>query len=62
MKTFYERTDSEKDIIKKAYQYEIEAIENNNLDSNPYLPRVLSMEDGKDVWEAINVAIELKYL
>lgn len=62
MITFAERTENEKDIIRKAYRFEIEAIEELNFERNPYFNAIKAMEDGKDIWEAINIAIELKYL
>ena len=51
------RTESEKDIIRKAYEFEIEAIENLDSNPNPYLSAIHAM--GLD--EALNEAIDLHY-
>ena len=56
---FTNRTKSEQDIIRKAYQFEMEAIENCDSATNPYFYAIKAMEDGENVWEAINIAIEM---
>ena len=56
---FTNRTKSEQDIIRKAYQFEMEAIENCDSTTNPYFHIIKAMEDGENVWEAINVAVEM---
>lgn len=61
MKTWFERTATEQDIINKAYEFEINAIE--NLDPmvddlpNPYIEEIKAM----GLWEAFNEAVEMKY-
>lgn len=50
-----------KEIIRNAYDFEIEAIENDDLSKNPYFDMIKEFEDGDEIWEAINVAIEMKY-
>lgn len=58
---FTDRTKSEQDIIRKAYQFEMEAIENCDAATNPYFYTIKAMEEGEDVWEAINVAVEMAF-
>lgn len=62
MKSFTERTIREQEIIRKAYQFEVMAIDNDIDDINPYVKTIREMEDGEEILEAINVALELKYL
>lgn len=61
MKNFTERTSAEQEIIRKAYDFEIMAIETDNTNINPYLDTIKAMENGTELWEAINVAVELAY-
>ena len=57
MTDYTNRTESEKEIIRKAYEFEIEAIENLDASPNPYLDAIRAM--GLD--EALDEAIELRY-
>lgn len=57
MKSFYERTEAEKAIIRNAYAFEAEAIEAGSNEPNPYAEAVKAM----GLWEAINEALELHY-
>lgn len=57
MKTYFERPIAEQEIIRKAYNFEIEAIENNSSERNPYFEEIQAM----GLWEAINEAIEMAY-
>ena len=43
MKNFYERTETEKNIICKAYDFEIEAIKNLDPTANPYMEEIKAM-------------------
>lgn len=52
---------TKEDIIKNAYEFEIEAIENDDLSKNPYIDMIKEFEDGDEIWEAVNVAVEMKY-
>jgi len=61
MKNFTERTSAEQEIIRKAYDFEIMAIETDSTATNPYFSTIKAMENGKKLLEAINVAIELAY-
>ena len=40
LKEYLERNDIERHIIDKAYQFEVDAIENESYAFNPYLKRV----------------------
>lgn len=57
MKTYFERSTAEQEIIRKAYNFEIEAIENNSAERNPYFEEIQTM----GLWEALNEAIEMAY-
>ena len=59
MKTFFDRTPVEQAIIREAYNFEIRAIEEEDPSPNPFFEIIKIMEDGKEVWDAINFAIEL---
>ena len=49
------------EIIRKAYDFEIKAIENDDLSENPYINAVKELENGNEIWEAIDVAVSMKY-
>ena len=55
MKTYFDCSTTEQEIFRKAYNFEIEAIENNSTERNPYFEKIQSM----GVWEAFNRAIEM---
>lgn len=57
MINFYDRTSNEQDLIRKAYEFEIDAIEQDNAEPNPYCEAVKAL----GLWEAINEAVEIKY-
>ena len=57
MKTWFERTTKEKDIINKAYDFEINAIEPLDNTPNPYVEEIKAM----GLWEAFNEAVEMRY-
>ena len=65
--TYFARNNFEKDTIRRAYEFEINAIEfmktTGQIDNrpNPYKETVLSMADGEKVWEAIEEAIEMAF-
>lgn len=59
MTTFTQRTIEQQDIIRKAYDFEIEAIENCDSSRNPWFDTIMAMPNGEELWEAINVAIEM---
>lgn len=61
MKTYWERTEEEKDLINKAYRYEVEAIESLSTERNPYKDKVRALEDGYALWEYIEEALEMAY-
>jgi len=58
MTTFFERPASEQEIIRKACDFEVEAIATLSNEENPYYHDILAMKDGKTVWEAINEYVE----
>ena len=57
MKTFYERTTAEQEIIAKAYEFEVAAIETESTEPNPYTETLKAM----GLWEALNEALEMAY-
>jgi hypothetical protein len=57
MKTFFERTPAEQEIITKAYEFEVAAIEAESSERNPYAEAVKTM----GLWEALNEALEMAY-
>lgn len=59
MKTFFDRTPDEQAIIREAYNFEIRAIKKEDSSSNPLFETVKTMENGDEVWDAINLAVEL---
>ena len=58
---YFERPQIEKDIIKMAYDFEINAIEECDATRNPWHKEIMSWADGKAVWDAIDEALALKY-
>lgn len=54
-------TDYARHIVRCAYDFEVSAIEACDSKRNPYVDEILSWENGSEIWEAINVALELKY-
>lgn len=61
MTTFTQRTTEQQDIIRKAYDFEIEAIENCDSSRNPWFDTIKAMPDGDTLWEAINEAVEMAF-
>ena len=67
MMKFFDRTPEQQEVIRKAYQFEAEAIEAMRAghdaiaDENPWFRKVLAMPEGREVWKAIDVAIEMAY-
>ena len=61
MKNFVERTAAEQEVIRKAYDFEIMAIEANNANINPYFEMIKAMENGEEIWKAIDTAVEMAY-
>lgn len=57
MKTYFERTATEQEIIRKAYEFEIKAIEEDNDERNPYAEAIMAM----GLWDALSEAVEMAY-
>lgn len=57
MTTYFNRTPAEQEIIRKAYDFEIEAIKNDSSDRNPYATILQNM----GLWEAVNEAVEMAF-
>ena len=57
MTNFFNRTVNEQQIIRMAYEFEIQAIENCDTSPNPYKEAIVNM----GLWEAINEAVEMAY-
>lgn len=58
---YINRTKREQEIIAKAYDFEIEAIENCDATRNPWFDEIKSWDDGKAVWSAIDEAVAMHY-
>ena len=57
MKTYFDRTPAEQEIIRKAYDFEIKAIAEDSSERNPYFEAIRAM----GLWEAINEAVEMAF-
>lgn len=57
MTTFFNRTTAEQTLIKNAYDFEIEAIENLDSAPNPYKEALVKM----GLWEAIEEAVAMAF-
>ena len=57
MKNFTQRTATEQEIIRKAYDFEMEAIKNGSSERNPYKEVI----DKMGLWEALNEAVEMAF-
>lgn len=57
MTTFFDRTPAEQEIIRKAYEFEINAIKTDSSDRNPYATALQNM----GLWEAFNEAVEMAF-
>ena len=57
MTTYFNRTQAEQDILRKAYDFEIEAIKNDSSERNPYTEAIRAM----GLWEALNEAVEMAF-
>ena len=57
MTTYFNRTPAEQAIIRKAYDFEIKAIETESTERNPYLQSIKAM----GLWEAFNEAVEAAF-
>ena len=58
---YFERPQIEKDIIRMAYDFEINAIEECDATRNPWFDEIQTWEDGKIVWSVISDAVEMAY-
>ena len=54
---FINRTPAEQEIIRKAYDFEIAAIEAESSERNPYAKDLRAM----GLWEALNEAVEMAF-
>ena len=52
---YFNRPQHEQDVIAKAYDFEVKATR------NPWFDEIMTWEDGKTVWEAIDEALAMKY-
>ena len=63
MKMFWERSEEEREIIRKAYEFEMEAIKSipngGGTERNPYLEIMRNLPDGAELDEALDDAIEM---
>lgn len=61
MTTWTQRTKAEQTLIRNAYNFEMEAIRVESSEINPYFDEIMSLSDGKELWEAVNVAVEMAF-
>lgn len=65
MKSFYERTIAEQELIHKVYQFEADMIAEDDLDKmstpNPYMAELKALPDGAELMEAIEEALEMAF-
>lgn len=59
--TYWNRPKEERDLIQKAYSAEVELIEADSTETNPYHTQIMALSDGAELWAGINFALELKY-
>lgn len=55
------RPQHEQEVIAKAYDFEVRAIEECDATRNPWHKEIMSWADGRAVWDAIDEALALKY-
>lgn len=58
---YLDRIATEQELIRKAYDFEVEAIANLDNTKNPYFDAIHAMADGEEVWEAISEAVEMAF-
>lgn len=70
MRNFYERTKAERGTIRNFYEFEASILATDPTDThymecisepNPYYVTIMQWDDGKEVIEALNFAIEMAY-
>lgn len=70
MKNFYERTKVERDTIRNFYKFEADMLATDPTDAhymermsapNPYHATIMQWDDGKEVIEALEFAVEMAY-
>lgn len=54
---YFNRSAAEQDIIRKAYDFEVAAIEAESSERNPYAEAIQAM----GLWEVLNEALEMRY-
>lgn len=57
MTTYSNRSAAEKELIHKAYDFELEAIETCSPEPNPYKEAVKAM----GLWEMVEEAVEMRF-
>lgn len=58
---YFDRPQHEQDVITKAYDFEVKAIEECDVTRNPWFDEIMAWEDGKAVWSAIDEALAMEY-
>ena len=57
MTTFFNRTSAEQELLRKAYDFEVEAIKKCSSEPNPFTDAIKAM----GLWEALNEAVKMAY-
>lgn len=50
----------ESEVLRKAYDFEVEILRTDGLAPNPWYAQVLDLENGNDIWLAILEAAEVE--
>lgn len=58
---FTERTEREQTLIRRAYEWEVDAINREDAGRNPYYDGIIALREGRELWEAIDEALWLAY-
>ena len=58
---YSERNAHEQEVITKAYDFEIRAVEECDSSRNPWFDEIMAWPDGKEVWNAIDTAVAMHY-
>lgn len=61
VKPYRERPTDQQRVIDMAYNFEMDSIKSNSSADNPWIAIMATWEDGAEMIEALNVAVELYY-
>ncbi len=61
MTNFTDRSAYEQELINNFYNFEREAIINDDSSPNPYFKALTALKDGKAILEGLNEALEMAF-